>query len=317
MKNFNVEYEDVACNFCGSTSYEIIYKNCKDLLHKFPGKFNIVRCKNCGLVYLTPRPKKEFISLYYPENYISYQTCLLKEDYHKASFKEKLHHRVTMFEDNRRISLIDRHFKINREDLVLDFGCGKATTLYNLKRKYKCKVVGIDFSLESGTYVVNNLKIPFILANPEQQILKPESCQLITMWHYLEHSYNPDLVIQNAYRYLKRGGGLLIEVPNFDSIERKIFRKHWFSLDVPRHLYYFTPRTISQYLEKYNFKVMEIHYRFTGLLLSSVLFSLRINPFKYFINPVALFINIFISPIELILTRLKTSGVITVYAIKK
>jgi len=42
----------------------------------------------------------------------------------------------------------------------------------------------------------------------------------------------------------------VISVPNFASLESRLFGKYWNGLDVPRHLYHFTPATLDRMLKK-------------------------------------------------------------------
>src|SRR5262249_25492336 len=48
---------------------------------------------------------------------------------------------------------------------------------------------------------------------------------------------------------------LFIEVPNEASLENRIFGKHSYLYDVPRHLYDFSPATISALLTKAGYSV--------------------------------------------------------------
>ena len=61
----------------------------------------------------------------------------------------------------------------------------------------------------------------------------------ITMWDVLEHVYDPFLVIQMAERLLRPGGILVVNHPNLESIDRKLFGDLWLGYELPRHLYLF------------------------------------------------------------------------------
>jgi SAM-dependent methyltransferase len=81
---------------------------------------------------------------------------------------------------------------------------------------------------------------------------------VVSMWHVLEHLFDPSWVLAEVYRILKPGGRLMLEVPNFHSLSRFILRTYWFPLELPRHLYHFTPQTLQAMLTKGGFRVTSL-----------------------------------------------------------
>jgi len=65
--------EVLNCPLCNSSESRFLFRNF-DRFYHLPGKFGIVQCKSCQLVRLSPRPAKDSLGFYYPqENYYSYQ----------------------------------------------------------------------------------------------------------------------------------------------------------------------------------------------------------------------------------------------------
>src|SRR5207247_9808655 len=58
---------------------------------------------------------------------------------------------------------------------------------------------------------------------------------LVTMWHFLEHDYDPLRTLLMAKRVLKPEGRLVIEVPRLDSLTFRLFRERWPGLQAPQH----------------------------------------------------------------------------------
>jgi hypothetical protein len=56
--------------------------------------------------------------------------------------------------------------------------------------------------------------------------------------------------VREVHRVLKPGGRFLLEVPNFQSPSRMFLRTYWGALDLPRHLYHFSPATLNAVVEK-------------------------------------------------------------------
>lgn len=70
MRDFDscdIEFEETDCPFCKDKTEKEVLFTVPDRISKLPGRFNLVRCKNCGLVFQNPRPKEEYIKYYYPD----------------------------------------------------------------------------------------------------------------------------------------------------------------------------------------------------------------------------------------------------------
>ncbi|MDI6839418.1 MAG: hypothetical protein QMD71_00955 [bacterium] len=60
---------------------------------------------------------------------------------------------------------------------------------------------------------------------------------------------------------MESNGLLVIEIPNFSTLGRRIWKEEWYALDALRHLYQFTESTLSEMLRKAGFKVIKKSYR--------------------------------------------------------
>jgi predicted SAM-dependent methyltransferase len=97
-----------------------------------------------------------------------------------------------------------------------------------------------------------------------------EKFDVIQMRMVLEHLTSPSKAIERAASMLKKGGELVIIIPDFSGFESSIYKKYHYGLQVPCHLYHFTPKTIKSYLKKYGFKVRYlIHHKFDRDLVAS------------------------------------------------
>lgn len=86
--------------------------------------------------------------------------------------------------------------------------------------------------------------------------LGPSRFDLITFWHVLEHIDDPAAYLRHVARWLAPGGRILIAVPNFAGIEARWFKRRWAFLDIPRHLYQFTRRGLSQIATQASMRVV-------------------------------------------------------------
>ena len=83
---------------------------------------------------------------------------------------------------------------------------------------------------------------------------------------------------------LNPNGVLIIAVPNYNSYDANHYKAHWAAYDLPRHLYHFEPKTISQLLARYGFVLNETYpMKFDSFyvsMLSEKYLSDRINYLK-------------------------------------
>ena len=71
------------------------------------------------------------------------------------------------------------------------------------------------------------------------------SFDVITCFDVLEHLYEPRRVIDRVAEWLKPGGIFYVLVPNVDSAEARVFKSYWHGLELPRHLFHYSPRSLK------------------------------------------------------------------------
>jgi SAM-dependent methyltransferase len=75
---------------------------------------------------------------------------------------------------------------------------------------------------------------------------------VITGFHVLEHVYKPKQIVGKLLEWLKPGGILYLHVPNIDALEARVFQSYWYGLELPRHLYHFSPASLSRLFAFYD-----------------------------------------------------------------
>ena len=194
--------------------------------------FSILKCKSCGLGVLSPIP--DDLSEHY-------------EGYHG-----KRHGFTAKYRARRRVSRLNNVSREDPKELhLLDVGYGDGAFLLEADRHGWICV---------GTERENNETLRF------QQYTDLKSIKLfeldlkfdaITCWHTLEHFERPDEVLSSIYDLLADDGVLLIAVPNFAGHQARLFGKDWLHLDVPRHLFHFTPESLGKLLNPNGFTVAQ------------------------------------------------------------
>jgi SAM-dependent methyltransferase len=280
--------EKIRCNCCKGKNYKN-YQLAADVFTK--EDFYLVKCQDCGLVYLNPRPALNEIGKYYPdkEYFLESKRCVYAYDHEQAYkaqggnlrlsaqrlfaqrfFKGKPDKRS--LKEALRDFIISHRFgrlKVNfNPGEVLDVGCGDASFLACL-RDLGWQVKGTEVSQVAAEKAVKN-RIDVFIGDLLEAKYKSDSFDLVRLWSVLEHLHDPSLYLKEIYRVTKKGGALIIQVPNINSLAFKLFRKNWCALDVPRHLYHFDKRHLARMIEEAGFKVKDIHTISVGTITSSL-----------------------------------------------
>jgi SAM-dependent methyltransferase len=90
--------------------------------------------------------------------------------------------------------------------------------------------------------------------------------EIVTMNHALEHVKDPIAGLRTCWRVLKPGGHIVVLTPNVESLGHRYFGEHCVSLDPPRHLYLYSPKTLKRIIEHAGFEVerLETSTRLAG-----------------------------------------------------
>lgn len=242
--------EHIVCDLCHADDSRVLFEG-RDRLHNLPGVFRVVQCRQCGLVYLDPRPTKDEIGAYYPQSYEPHvvdeslrKSWLLRMDYEYGLGKRR--------------RAIERFVNRGR---VLDVGCGSGSFLAYM-RKHGWQVQGLDISPYAVDYAQNALGLDVVQGELPDLQYEDRIFELITMWNVFEHLYNPAATLRECRRLLKPRGLLAIAVPNLSGLGAKIFGPAWVGYDVPRHLYTYSPETLRAMLQNNGFRLHKIEFLF-------------------------------------------------------
>ncbi len=240
------DFESVNCYQCGSNESTFFLKGEEDLTGK-DGEFQYVKCNNCELVYQNPRISISGIKEFYDTEYIAHRK---KKNW---GILTPLYEHAMSKHDREKEKLVRSYMRIDKNTRVLDVGCAVGTFLLHLNKKYECQISGVDFkeNLEYPDFE----KIDFHEGLFYEQDLPKQSFDLITMWHFFEHDYDPNQTLKYAKSLLKPGGLLIIEVPRLDSLTFKLFKSKWPGIQAPQHTALYDKNNLVNILHKHNYKI--------------------------------------------------------------
>lgn len=243
---------------CGNERCVPLFRASDRLYHTTSREFAVVRCGECGLVRLDPQPAPEELRQYYPDSY------WFAPDQSAASRLEEAYRRLVLRDHVRFVERALRHSSARGP--LLDVGSGGGLFL-GLMRQRGFRAMGLDFSREAAAIAWRRQSAPAVCAMLENAPFAAESLAGVTMFHVLEHLYDPRAYLSAARDLLAPDGRLVVQVPNLASWQFRLLGRSWNGVDVPRHLFDFRARDVEKLMEQCGFEVLRRKY-----------FSLRDNP---------------------------------------
>lgn len=203
-----------------------------------------------------PRPNPKSIGFYYPDDYGPYLDTRI------SSKKRNKHRQLRRYLK----PIMDKIVEFNTTRLpnippgkMLEIGCASGAFLHKMAQK-GWQVQGIEFSSRAAK-TASNLGYK-VYEGSLESVSPPEGpFDLIVGWMVLEHLHNPVLALKRLRRWIKPGSWLVVSVPNAGSLEFNLFKDKWYALQLPTHLFHFTPRSIIQVLTAGGWSVQRIYHQ--------------------------------------------------------
>jgi 2-polyprenyl-3-methyl-5-hydroxy-6-metoxy-1,4-benzoquinol methylase len=203
--------------------------------------FGLCRCEKCSLTFVNPRPTSTLLDAFY--NCDSY-VCHEPEggSFQTAHFLLECVARYGPYQGKR----------------FLDFGCGGGFLLRAaLHDKWSA------FGYDVGKRALDSCNAQGLAVTGNMDEFASSSFDVVLLNHVFEHLAEPKKVLSRCQRVLDATGKLFVVVPNLAGMRAKLsfplLSRH-FGVDerhraFPIHLFYFTPRTLTQTLEQNGFRV--------------------------------------------------------------
>jgi SAM-dependent methyltransferase len=233
----------VPCPLCDKDEYKEIYKE--------RGSLGIVRCRNCGLIYVNPRlrdPEK----IYWGDAGKYFQEA-------KLIFEAKApHHRDKNYLEDLR--LINKYKPAGN---FLDIGTNMGFFLRNARMFGGWNLYGVEPSASlsdlARKYFGLNVKTAYL----ENAGFDSNFFDVITLTDVFEHIANSEGILKEIKRVLKPDGILFIKVPNglFNIFKFRIAGlarrlKDYDIFDSYEHVIHYSGNTLKKMLKKYGFELI-------------------------------------------------------------
>ena len=189
----------IPCNLCGGKAVGVLSHRSRS------GKpLRTVICRSCGLVWSDPRPHdaKKF---YEDEYRLAYK--------HTYSPKAKHVLRAGTVALSR-FEKIDRF--LTERKTVLDVGTGGGEFAY-LLQSLGHRVSGVEPNRGYADYSIKEYGLAVQVGFVQDAVFPPESFDVVTIWHVLEHTEDPGAVLRLLRSWVKADGIVVVEVPNVEA----------------------------------------------------------------------------------------------------
>jgi SAM-dependent methyltransferase len=232
------------------------------------GKTSVIGCPACGLAYTWPTSEEGGSGPLYPPAYYTHQPVQWKPGRSRLVRSLVLHRYYGYPLDTRGLPglaalvlwPLQNYWRTIPPAVpggsVLDAGCGNGLYLARL-RALGWSVSGLEPDA-AACALARRLDVPVVCADLHANAWPDNSFDVVTFWHSLEHMTQPQRALEIALALLRPGGLLMLEVPNWASVQRRLFGKHWFHLDLPRHRVHFSPASLSLYLTRSGFQHLHV-----------------------------------------------------------
>lgn len=228
MMNFTLKH--YPCSFCKNDSAKI-------LLSK--QDFQIVKCSDCGFVYVNPRVADEELPAIYQHNYFK------NREYGYMGYEQEKTLRLKNFE--RWLQDAAAYLPARQTIQALDVGAAAGYCLQVMQAK-GWKAAGLELDPDmckqatAAGYTVYN--------TPLEDFNSEIKYDLITLFDVIEHIPGIDAAFAKLNSLLADDGIVLLVTPNHDSMQRKLFGKKWFQYKPIEHIQYFTATMLAAFAER-------------------------------------------------------------------
>jgi SAM-dependent methyltransferase len=228
-----------------------------------PGRYPLYWCRSCQFGQLQPRPARDQIpSFYQLDSYYTHDGESASPGPERLTLLDRL--RIKLAFRNDRGVEVDEFWmqgRLSPGARVCDLGCGNGNLLARLSRLGH-DVIGVEpdpsaceASRQQGYKVLQGA------AEELPDEIRGEQYDCVVMWHVLEHCLDPILAISNAASLLAARGSLIIITPNNEAKGLARAGILWPWLDVPRHLNFFTGKSLQSICTNLGLSVQSIEYQ--------------------------------------------------------
>lgn len=232
--------KDINCILCNIPSDKIVISE---------NGFNGVKCDNCELIYISPRPSEEqMINFYHSDSDFGDGTS--------PYLDSKARYRVSKSKTIHASNNIKSIKKYKQKCSLIEIGPGPGLFMIEAK-KNKFKPMGLEINPSRASYLE---KLGFeCITSPLEKINLNNFSKVDVVYHcdVMAHFYDPFKAINVMSKMLKENGVLVIETGNIPELNN-FWISSFSSFHYPGHLFFFSEKSLSELLRQNGFEILEV-----------------------------------------------------------
>jgi SAM-dependent methyltransferase len=205
-----------------------------DRYHKRSELYHLQQCKTCSCVWLSNAPQPEEMAFHYGPDY-----------YREIATAGEAPERW-----RKQCNVISRY---KQSGDILDIGCSSGGFLGTLKGR-SWRLYGIEIAETMAARARAKTGAQVFVGDAVTAPFASESFDVVTCFDVLEHVYDPLGLLKKAHEWLKPEGIFYTMLPNINSWEARMLGSYWYGLELPRHLFHFSPESLRFSMESVGFE---------------------------------------------------------------
>lgn len=231
--NAETRWEKIACPVCRGETFDPLFEKNGE---------PFVRCEDCGLTLINPRPLYDQVQQVYDQAYSTFYV-------NKAPSKRR--------RSRRTVNRLRRYAPSGR---WLDVGCS-AGFIVEAAQTAGYEAHGIDVEPWGIEFARDTLKLPHVRQGfLEQQDWPDGHFDVITCFEVIEHVPDLNAFVAALSRLLAPGGVLEVRTPDVGHWRVPKPLSNWKAVLPSEHLYYFDKRTLPSLLTQHDLSIEKIGF---------------------------------------------------------
>ncbi|MFT6872102.1 MAG: 2-polyprenyl-3-methyl-5-hydroxy-6-metoxy-1,4-benzoquinol methylase [Roseivirga sp.] len=238
--------EIIRCPVCNSDKLEPHSNVVDHFGHK--DLFSLSICRTCETLITNPRPtEKESITYYISNSYASHGDS-------QGYIFDKVYQTIQTINFSRKRAVLEK-YTLNKNHL--DYGCGTGSFITYLQNK-GWAATGVEPDDKARSIAIERNQGGNIYPSLDQ-LDKHLRFSSISLFHVLEHVHQLRETMHIIISLLDKNGTLILALPNYNSLDSHYYKGYWAGLDVPRHLYHFSQKSIEQLAKSFGLNIVATH----------------------------------------------------------
>jgi SAM-dependent methyltransferase len=204
----------------------------------------VVQCSECRFIFTRDYPSAEFLRRYYEPGFAK-----VSGQYKPAGGVGR---RLKYWLFARWIRWFYPGTQVIR---TLEIGCGQGDLLRAVQHDPRFEARGLDYA-DAPLGYARSLGLQVDKGDIQSMKFADASFDLVVALHVLEHVHDLRETLTEIHRILRPDGLLFAVCPCVTHIKARLAGERWKYLGPPGHLWYFSPATLSRFLEQVGFTIL-------------------------------------------------------------